>query len=110
MSNCFEFDIVKKASPLPGSPVEVDYQIESSGKKFYIFGVNNKDKARLSAIALLEFYKADLSNYIGVIVHEAMEQLSKKYQTYLTQNADKQFISLDAFRDTGRSFIERCVA
>ena len=104
-----EFSINKKVSPLPDSPVEVDYQIDHSGKRFYLFGVNNKDKARLSAIALLELQKAEL-NYIGLIVHEAMEQLTKKDQIHLTRNADKQFINLKNFQQTGVPFIKRCAA
>jgi hypothetical protein len=104
------YNITKNISPLPNYPViEVDYKIEYLGKTFYLFGVNNKDKAKTSAIALLEMEKANL-NYISIIVHESMESLPKKDQIYLTQNADKQFINFSDFQNSGDSFIKRTAA
>jgi len=105
-----EYNPEKNISPLPDYPVvEADYRFEYNGKIFYLFGVSNKDKAKNSAIALLEFQKADLK-YIGIVVHEAIDSLPKKDQMYLTQNADKQFISIEDFRSYGNKFIKRTAA
>lgn len=102
-----QYNPQKNISPLPDYPVvEADYQFECNGKTFYLFGVSNKDKAKNSAIALLEFQKANL-NYIGIVVHESFEALTKKDQMYLTQNADKQFLNIEDFRTSGNKFIKR---
>jgi len=105
-----EFNPDKNVTPLEDYPVvEADYQLTYSGKTFYLFAVGNKDKAKNSAIALLEFHKAGLL-YISMVVHEKIEALPQKDQTYLTQNADKQFLNLDDFRKNGISFIKRIAA
>lgn len=110
-----EFDLKcfkpkKSVIPLKDYPVlEVDYSFEFTKKPFYLFGVNNKDKAKNSAIALLEFQKAKLP-YISMIVHENIQDLSKKDQVYLTQNSDKQFPTLENFQEIGASTLERLAA
>jgi len=105
-----QYNVKKDVCPLPDYPViEVDYEMQYHGKTFYVFGVNSKDKAKNSAIALLEFQKVGLQ-YIGMIIHESIDQLSRKDQMYLTQNADKQFINLDHFFKEGNSFIKRVAA
>lgn len=104
------FNPRKFVIPLKDYPViEVDYSFEFSKKPFYLFGVNNKDKAKNSAIALLEFQKAKLS-FISIIVHENIQELPKKEQIYLTQNSDKQFPTLENFEEFGAATLERLAA
>ena len=45
-----------------------------------------------------------------MVVHENMEDLPKKEQIYLTQNADKQFPTLENFQETGALTLERMAA
>ena len=105
-----QYQVLKNVTPLPEYDViEVDYQLEYNGKKFFVFGVNSKDKAKNSTISLLEMQKTGL-RYIGIIVHEAMDQLPRKDQMYLTQNADKQFVNLMDFQAKGDAFIRRVAA
>ncbi|ETR69325.1 MAG: hypothetical protein OMM_03999 [Candidatus Magnetoglobus multicellularis str. Araruama] len=93
--------------PLKDCPIlKVDYAFEFCIKPFYLFGVNNKDKANNSAIALIEFQKANLP-FISLIVHEDIQKLSDIDQIHLTQNADKQFPTLDVFKQFGVSAFER---
>lgn len=100
----------KAIAPLESYPIiEVDYSFVFSAKPFYLFGVNNKDKAKNSAIALLEFQKAKLP-FISMIVHENIEDLPEKDQIYLTQNADKQFPTLGDFEKNGMAALERMAA
>ncbi len=102
----------KSFIPLENYPIiEVDYSFEFSKKPFYLFGVNknNKDKAKNSAIALLEFQKAKLP-FISLIVHEDIEKLPVKERTYLTRNADKQFPTFEDFQENGFATIERMAA
>ncbi len=101
----------KNVTPLKDYPVlEVDYLLETPrNKPFFLYGVGNQDKAKTAAIALLEFQKARLP-FVGVVVHENIEDLPRKAATYLTRNADKQFPTLDDFRKTGVQSLERLAA
>ncbi|MGD9730731.1 MAG: DUF1828 domain-containing protein [Desulfamplus sp.] len=104
------FSPKKSVIPLKDYPIiDVDYSFQFSKKPFYLFGVNNKDKAKNSAIALLEFQKAKLP-FISMIVHENIEELPKREQIYLTQNADKQFPTLELFEQTAVATFERMAA
>jgi len=112
----FVFDKLKKfhpkknVIPLSDYPIlEVDYSLETPAKPFYLYGVGSQDKAKTAAIALLEFQKAKLP-FMGIIVHENIEDLPKKAATYLTRNADKQFPTLDDFRNTGSESLDRLAA
>jgi hypothetical protein len=97
----------KKVVPLKNFPVfKVDYVFQFCKKPFYLFGVNNKEKINNISIALLEFQKAKLP-FISLIVHEDIQKLSDSDQIYLTQNADKQFPTLEIFKQLGVSTIER---
>lgn len=110
VSELQRFDPKRAVVPLYDYPViEVDYSFEFRRKPFYLFGVNNKDKAKNTAIALLEFQKANLP-FISLIVHENIEELPRKEQIYLTQNADKQFPTLESFQESGSATIERLAA
>ncbi|MBF0377120.1 MAG: DUF1828 domain-containing protein [Desulfamplus sp.] len=109
-SHLKNFIPTKSVTPLKDYPIiEVDYSLEFSKKPFYLFGVNNKDKAKNSAIALLELQKAKLP-FISIIIHENIQELPSKEQVYLTQNCDKQFPTLENFKDNGIATIERLAA
>jgi len=102
-----KFKPKQKLIPLKNFPVfTVDYVFEFGTKPFYLFGVNTKEKAINIAIALIEFQRANLS-FISLIVHEDIQKLSEPDRIYLTQNADKQFPTLDFFKQFGGSAIER---
>jgi len=106
-SHLSDFHPYKNFKPLENYPeIEVDYSLSSSKKTFFLFGVNNKDNAKNVAIALLEFQKAKLP-FMSMVIHENINDLPKKEQTYLTQNADKQFPSLAYFKETGVNTLER---
>jgi len=105
-----QYNPEKSVIPLKNYPViEVDYVFNFSKKPFYLFGVNNKDKARNSAIALLELQKAELK-FFGMVVHEDFNTLPKRERTYLTQNADKQFPTLENFEQSCASAMDRLAA
>lgn len=106
------FNPRKKISPLPDYPVvEVDYMFSGdfSKKPFFLFGVTTSDKAKSTAIALLELQKAKMP-YIGLVVHEDFASLSRKEQVYLTENADKQFPSFANFKERAQATMERLAA
>ncbi len=92
--------------PLPDYPTGVDWSLTLESWSFFVFGVHSNDKAKVVALALLEFQKAQLP-FISLVVHEAMEALGKKEQLFLTRNADKQYPGLADFQETSVRDIPR---
>lgn len=96
--------------PLPDYNIlSVDWSLSYKNRKFYLFGVLGNDKAKSTAIALLEFKKENLP-FISLVVYESMQDLGRKEVTYLTRNADKQYPSLTDLQEGVMSDIERYVA
>lgn len=102
-----EFNPVADVQPLPEYDIiSVDWSLTYNDRNLYLLGVHNNDKAKNAAILLLEFQKAELP-FISLIVHEDMEELGRKEQLYLTRNADKQYPSLNDFRNSAIDDIRR---
>ena len=97
-------------TPIPDrDDLEVDYQFDVGRRPIYLFGVRDAAKARLAAICCLEFQRASII-FKSFIVHEDFEGLGRKDRMRITSAADKQFVSLDDFRDHATDFLEREVA
>ena len=94
--------------PIPDhDEYEVDYQFDAGPRPLYLFGVKDSDKARLTTISCLEFQKRRLP-FKSVMVHQDFEGgITRKDRTRITSAADKQFTSLDNFRENGMQFFER---
>ncbi len=98
-----------RASMLPmseRSDLEVDYAFYLKPRPIYLFGVRDNTKARLAAIACLEFMRAKVP-FKSIIVHEDLDNLSKKDRMRITSAADKQFPTIDEFRNNGEEYFER---
>ena len=96
--------------PLPNYKIlTVDWSLSYKNRNFYLFGVLGNDKAKSTAIALLEFKKENLP-FISLVVYENMQDLGNKEITYLIMNADKQYPNLTNLREGVMSDIERYVA
>ena len=91
------------------SVFKVDWSLSCKQRKFYLFGVPGKGKAKDAAIALLEFKNASLP-FISLIVHKDMQNLGNKETVYLTRNADKQYPMLGDFSQEGVRDIKRFTA
>lgn len=89
--------------------LETDFQFDVSPRPIFLFGVKDSAKARLATISCLEFQRARIP-FKSFIVHEDFEALSKKDRSRITSAADKQFISLDDFREHAEQVFEREVA
>lgn len=86
---------------------EVDYSFEAGPRPIYLFGVMDDSKARLAAISCKEFQLRRLP-FRSIVVHQDFEgRLSKKDRARITSASDKQFISLDDFRENGPAWFER---
>jgi len=97
-----------QALPIPEhDEYEVDYQFDIGPRPLYLFGVKDTDKARLVTISCLEFQRRRLP-FKSVMVHQDFESgITKKDRLRITSAADKQFTSLDDFRENGPPFFER---
>lgn len=86
--------------------LEVDYEFRPNGKPLYLFGVKDTAKARIATISCLEFQRANLT-FESMVVHEDSEKLPRKDRKRLTSACDKQFTSLDDFKQNAVQFFER---
>jgi hypothetical protein len=106
-SDLLDFNPRLKAHPLPGrDEVEVNCEFAIRPHPVYLFAVRNSSQAKLATIAFLEFQRAALP-FKGYVVHDDMESLPKNDRKRLTSAADKQFISLDDFRENAASVLRR---
>ncbi|MCL5887663.1 MAG: DUF1828 domain-containing protein [Actinobacteria bacterium] len=105
-----EFHPSEKALPIPNrDDLEVDFQFDLRPHPVYLFGVKDATKARLATISMLEFQKQQLP-FKGYVVHEDFDALPKKDRTRITSAADKQFVSLDDFRENAERVLRLEVA
>jgi hypothetical protein len=93
--------------PIPErDDLEVDWQFKPNGIPLFLFGVKDNARARLATISCLEFQRNHL-HFRSLVVHEDFEHLAKKDQTRLTSASDKQFVSLDDFKQNAEQYFER---
>jgi hypothetical protein len=104
---------LRKYNPKPSSfpiperdDLEVDYQFDIHPKPVYLFGVKDATTARLSTISCLEFQRARLL-FKSFVVHEDFSSLGRKDQRRITSAADKQFVSLEDFKENAEQVLER---
>jgi hypothetical protein len=94
--------------PIPSrDDLEVDWNFPIRPRSIFLYGVKDSGKARLAALACREFQIAHVP-FRSVIVHEDFENgLSKKDQARITNAADKQFTSLDDFKQNAEEYFAR---
>ena len=93
------------------SELQVDYGLTFGAQPIFLFGAKESDrpKVRLIAIACLEFEKAKLP-FRSVVVHQNFEALAKNDRSIITNAVDKQFTSLEHFKEHGVATLERLAA
>ncbi|MFQ5633279.1 MAG: DUF1828 domain-containing protein [bacterium] len=97
----------KKVIPIKDrDDLEADYQFTPDGYPVFLFGVKDVARARLAAICCLEYQK-QLSKFRSYVVHEDFTKIPQKDITRLTSACDKQFVSLDDFRDNAAKSLDR---
>ncbi len=103
-----EADFVPPGIP-NGSSYPVDYRLEGrSDSPIFLYGVPNRDKARLTTIMLSHFLLQDLS-FESIIVFENQQELPRLDLARLTNVAGTAVASLEAGDDLRRK-IERAAA
>jgi len=85
---------------------EVDYVLYPNGRPYYLFGVKDNAKARLATIACQQFQLKKL-NFSSLAVHADFQRLSRKDQNRLTNSIDKQFTTLEDFKNQSVAYFER---
>lgn len=109
MTDLRRFQPKETVQPLAGrEELEVDYAFEAGRTPIYLFAAKEKDSAklRLIVIACLEFQKASLP-FRSLVVHQSFDALTKKDVKLVTSAVDKQFVSMDDFREHGAVAVER---
>lgn len=95
------------ACPIPErDDLEVDWQFKPNGTPLYLFGVKDNARARLATISCLEFQRNKLP-FRSMVVHEDFDKIARKDKTRLTSACDKQFTSLDDFRQNAEQYLQR---
>lgn len=84
----------------------VDYFISGGGLPLYLFGVPNRDKARLATI-ILQHLIATGRDFNSMIVFQNMAELPRIDVSRLTNAANDQVDSLDATDDLRRKLLRR---
>ena len=106
-SNLQAYKPQKKVIPIKDrDDLEADFQFAPNGYPVFLFGVKDVAKARLAAICCLEYQK-QIPQFRSYIVHEDFTKIPKKDITRLTSACDKQFVSLDDFRDNAVKSLDR---
>ncbi len=96
--NLTQYQPEEHLAPLGDELITVDWALRFNQRRFFVFGVLNNDKAKIVTISLLELQKANLQ-FVSMIVHEDIEDLREREVKYLSRNADRQYASLEDFKD-----------
>lgn len=100
-----DFGAKSNVFPLNDKELSVDYEIPGP-KPIYLFGVNGDAKASKTVISCLNFQNRDLP-FRSVIVHNDLNELTGFNRRQITNVADKQFYTLDDFKEQGASYLKR---
>jgi hypothetical protein len=84
----------------------VDYFVETQSVPLYLFGVPNRDKARLATIILQHLIQSG-QEFNSMIVFQNMSDLPRADISRLTNAANDQVDSLDAVDDLRRKLLRR---
>lgn len=96
--------------PIPDrDDLEVDWEFRPNGIPLYLFAVKDANRARLATISCLEFQRHQLK-FKSIAVHEDVDKLARKDRNRLTNACDKQFTSLNEFKDNSLLYLEREIA
>ena len=96
--------------PIPDrDDLEVDWELRPNGIPLYLFAVKDANRARLATISCLEFQRHRLK-FKSIAVHEDVDKLPRKDRNRLTNACDKQFTSLNEFKENCVLYLEREMA
>ncbi len=101
------FKPTQTSLPIPDrDDLEVDWEFRPNGVPLYLFAVKDNNRGRLATISCLEFQRHSLK-FKSIALHEDIDKLSRKDRNRLTNACDKQFTSLDEFKQNAIPYLER---
>jgi hypothetical protein len=104
------FDPRKSYFPIPEhDEYEVDWCINSRAKPLFVFGVNGTARARLATLSCQKFLLEEIK-FRSIMILESLDVIGKKDQARLMSVADKQFPSLEDFKENAEKYLERELA
>lgn len=98
------FDVTENFVPTDDQQLIVDYKIEAP-RPIFLYGVGEDAKASKVVISCLTFKNQGIP-FRSLIVYENMDRLSRFNRAQLTNVAQKQYYTLDGFREHGLSYIQ----
>ncbi len=102
-----KYEVQTEFRPTKDKDLVVDYKLQTANKRpIYMFGVNKDPKASKVIITCLTFQKQKIP-FRSLIIHENFDSISNFNRSQLTNAADKQYVSLEDFRNEGAEYIER---
>ena len=105
-----QFNPQFKIHPLPGrDDIEVPFVFAIGPRPVYLFAVRRSAQATDAAYSFMAFQQEKLP-FKGYVVHEDLDRLPAKARKRVTSAADKQFVSLEDFREHAAQFLERDAA
>ena len=99
-----DFKVTENFMPTSDRSLTVDYMIPAR-RPLFIYGVNENTKAAKVVISCLSFKTQNIP-YRSLIIYEDMDKLSRFNRSQLTNIAQKQYFSLDGFKEQGVSYIK----
>ena len=97
----FLYEGIENASDYP-----IDYRIEGKGDPVFLFGIPNKDKAKLVTIILERLLRAH-ANYDSILVFLDQGALPRPDLARLTNAGGEMIASLDAEQDLRRKLLRK---
>ena len=93
--------------PIPErDDLEVDWQFKPNGTPLYLFGVKDNARSRLATISCQAFQLKKLP-FRSMVVHVDFDKIARKDKARLTSACDKQFTSLDDFKQNAEQYLWR---
>lgn len=98
-----DFDVTENYTPTSDGQLTVDYKI-AAPRPIFLYGVGENAKASKVVISCLTF-KNQKVPFRSLIVYEDMDRLSRFNRAQLTNVVEKQYYTLDGFREQGIDYI-----
>lgn len=86
--------------------LKADFSFTPNGHDVYLFGIKDSSDAKVATISCLEFQRAKLK-FRSVAVYNNLSDITKADQLRLMSACDKQFPSLDEFKNGAFDFMSR---
>ena len=88
-------------------PYTIDYSISKEGRHPIYLSAINTSLLAIRAVAIFSNLRSTKSQYMGVVVHNDLNSLSRLDRDAITNATDKQYTSFNEFHDNFPEYLER---